>query len=316
MIVPPQQTTAYTIITPNYLAHAKALQQSYIKHNQGSNFIICVIGEQQHLPATEGCKFVFLNELNDQRIDGMLQRYQPFELSCALKPYYALHIFNQYSSVERLIYLDGDIHVFGKIEQQTEAAITITPHRTRYVNYLPGLDNFSTTELLRYGVYNAGYYELLRKEETFKFLNWWAMLLEEYAFSLPDKHIFTDQLWLSVIHSFFDDVYINKKPGYNVGFWNLIERTVTEDKGSYFVNNEPLVFYHYSRYNLELPDDMVNFQHPMLSFSNIPVLKKVYEEYRQSILNEGYEMVKQLPYPYRNRIVEKKKKGWRKFFKL
>jgi len=61
---------------------------------------------------------------------------------------------------------------------------------------------------------------------------------------------------------------------------------------------------------------MVNFQHPMLSFSNIPVLKKVYEEYRQSILNEGYEMVKQLPYPYRNRIVEKKKKGWRKFFKL
>jgi hypothetical protein len=315
MIIPLHQTTAYTIITPNYLAHAKALQQSYLKNNEGSSFLICVIGEQAHLPATEGYTFIFLNELNDKRIEGMLQRYQPFELSCALKPYYALHIFNKYSSVNRLIYLDGDIHVFGKIEQQTDAAITITPHRTRYVNYLPGLDNFSTTELLRYGVYNAGYYELLRKEETFKFLNWWAMLLEEYAFSLPDKHIFTDQLWLSVIHSFFDDVHINKKPGYNAGFWNLIERTITEDKGNYFINDEPLVFYHYSRYKLELPDNMVDFDHPMFSFSNIPVLKKVFEVYRQSILNEGYEQCKRIIYPYTHLLTHKKKSFWQRLLK-
>lgn len=314
-MIPPQQTTAYTIITPNYLAHAKALQQSYLKHNAECNFIICVIGERKHMPAEDGYDFIFLGELNDHRIEGMLQRYQPFELSCALKPYYALHIFNQYPSVERLIYLDGDIHVFGKIEQQSDAAITITPHRTRYVNYLPGLDNFSTTELLRYGVYNAGYFELLRKEETFKFLNWWAMLLEEYAFALPDKHIFTDQLWLSVIHSFFDDVHINKKPGYNAGFWNLIERTVTEKGESFFVNDEPLVFYHYSRYNLELPDDMVNFQHPMLSFNNIPVLKKVYEVYWQSILNEGYEQHKNIVYPYAHLIIPKTKNIWQRLLK-
>ena len=172
-----QQTTAYTIITPNYLAHAKALQRSFLKNNESCSFIICVIGEQQHLPAEEGYRFLFLNELQDSRIDSMLQRYQPFELSCALKPYFALHLFKLHSSINRLIYFDGDIHVFGTVEQQSNAAITITPHRTQFVNYLPGLDNFSTTELLRYGVYNAGYFQLLRKEETFLFLNWLAMLL-------------------------------------------------------------------------------------------------------------------------------------------
>lgn len=245
----------------------------------------------------------------------MLLRYNPFEISCTLKPYFALYILSQYPSVYRLIYLDSDTHVFGEIVQQSQAAITVTPHRTKNINYLSGLDNFSVTELLRYGVYNGGYFELLRSDEVIRFLIWWAMLLEKYAFALPDKHIFTDQLWLSVIHSFFDDIHITKNPGYNAGFWNLIEKNITEEKGNFLVNNEPLVFYHYSRYKLEFPDNMVDFDNPMFDFKNVPVIKRLYDIYRNSVISFGYEQCRNIPYPYKQLLVVKKKNLWQRLLR-
>lgn len=244
----------------------------------------------------------------------MIQRYNPFELSCALKPYFAEHLLTLKPDSNRFIYLDSDIGVFGRFEQQSQAAVTISPHRTKNVNYLPGLDNFSTTELLRYGVYNAGYFEITRSNEAKRFLSWWQQLLEHFSYNKPDKHIFTDQLWLSVVPSFFDDVYINKKPGFNVGFWNLIERTVEFTNNQWLVNGEPLVFYHFSRYKLELPDNMVDFDHPTLSFQSKPQLKILYDQYREQIFKEGYETLKQLPYPYPYPAKEKKS-WWKKLFR-
>lgn len=305
--------TAFTIITPNYLAHAYALRQSFLNLHPGSSFVICLIGTQQPAGADEK-EMVLLKELKDERIEGMIQRYNPFELSCALKPYFAEHLLTLKPDSIRFIYLDSDIGVFGRFDQQTQAAVTISPHRTKNVNYLPGLDNFSTTELLRYGVYNAGYFEITRSNEAKRFLSWWQQLLEHFSYNKPDKHIFTDQLWLSVVPSFFDDVYINKKPGFNVGFWNLIERTVEYTNNQWLVNGEPLVFYHFSRYKLELPDNMVDFNHPMLSFQSKPQLKILYDQYREQILNEGYETLKQLPYPYPYPAKEKKS-WWKKLFR-
>lgn len=308
-------TVAYTVVTPNYLAHAHALRKSFLQTNSDYNFIICLVGFKHHIPEHANLNYIFLDHLLDERIAGMTKRYNPFELSCALKPFFAKYIFDLHSHINRLIYLDGDMHVFGKFVPQSNAAITVSPHRTIHVNYLPGLDNFSTTDLLRYGIYNAGYFELLRKPETFQFLKWWQMLLENHAYFKPDAHIFTDQLWLSIIHSFFDDISINKNPGYNVGFWNMIERTITQQNNQWFVNGVPLVLFHYSTYKIEEPEKIVNFNHPMLSFSQHPELKFIFEQYRNGVLAENYEEVKQLPYPFSYKLSSTKKKWWQKIFR-
>jgi hypothetical protein len=309
-----EKTTAFTVITPNYLAHAYAVRDSFLQHNPNYNFIICLIGYEEQVPINKNCSILFINQLKDDRIKGMTERYNPFELSCALKSFFARHIFAHFSQVDRLIYLDSDILVFGQCKKISEAAIIISPHRTVNVNYLPGLENFSTISLLRYGVYNAGYFELLRKTETFIFLKWWQNLMEKYAYDKPGEYLFTDQLWLTSVPSFFDDLFINKNPGYNVAFWNLLERKVSEKENSWFVNSEPLVFFHYSKYNIEEPLKLVNFNHPYLSFTQFPELKPLFEMYRKSLLKAGYEEIKNLAYPFPLKHMDKKKSWWRKLF--
>jgi hypothetical protein len=305
---------AYTVVTPNYLAHALSLKKSFLHHNTDADFFICLLGKKEHIPEINFDNIYFLNSLSDSRIEGMTRRYTPLEMVCALKPFYAGHILEHQSNIQWLIYLDCDMYVFAPFTTLTAAAITLSPHRTKNTEYLPESKNYSVISLNRYGVYNAGYFELQRKPEAFAFLEWWKKLMEHSGYEKPDEHLFSDQLWLNLVHSFFDDVYVNKHPGYNVAIWNLIEREVEVKDGAYYVNKEPLVLYHFSKYNIEKPESMVNYIEPYLTFTNFPVLKNIYQKYREGLLEAGYEKYKTIPYPYAYTPVNKKKTWWKKLF--
>jgi hypothetical protein len=307
-------TAAYTVVTPNYLAHALSIKKSFLQHNPDAEFIICVLGLKSHCPEMNFDNFYFINSPGDGRIDDMTRRYDPFEMTCALKPFFASHIFEQHGHLQRLIYLDCDMYVFSAFAPLTDAAITLSPHRTKNIGYLPEPKNYSNISLNRYGVYNAGYFELKRKQETFAFLDWWKTLMYDMGYNRPDEHLFSDQLWLNTVHSFFDDVYVNKNPGYNVAIWNLIERKIEEKNGAYFVNGEPLVLYHFSKYSINEPDKLVYYDEPWLTFANFPVLKNVYKKFRDSVLEAGYDKFKSIPYPFSYQQAGKKKTWWKKLF--
>jgi hypothetical protein len=305
---------AFTVVTPNYLAHALSLEKSFLQHNPDAEFFIGILGNESHCPEMNNDNCYFVNSIRDSRIEGMIRRYQPFEMNCALKPFFASHILEHHSNVHRLIYLDSDMYVFGSFAPLTDAAITLSPHRTKNTAYLPEQKDYSVISLNRYGVYNAGYFEVQRKKEAFAFLDWWKKLLEYNGYEKPEEHLFVDQLWLNLVHAFFDDVYVNKNPGYNAAIWNLIERKIEERDGTYYVNSEPLVLFHFSKYNLEEPDKLVYYPEPYLSFTNFPELKPVYQLYLEGLLEAGYEKYKLIPYPFSYVQANKKKSWWEKIF--
>lgn len=307
-------TVAYTVVTPNYLPHAWSLKKSFLQNNPDAEFFIGILGIESHCPEMNVDNCYFVNSLNDSRIEGMIGRYAPFEMNCALKPFFASHILEHHHNIQRLIYLDSDMYVFAPFVSLTDSAITLSPHRTKNIHYLPEPKDYSIISLNRYGVYNAGYFELQRKAEAFAFLDWWKNLLEHTGYEKPDQHLFSDQLWLNLVHSFFDDVYINKNPGYNVGIWNLIERDVEERNGIYYVNNEPLILFHFSKFNLEEPDKMVYYNEPYLTFENFPALKPLYQKYRNGLMEAGYEKFKTMPYPYSYTKNDKKTSWLKKLF--
>jgi len=307
-------TAAYTVVTPNYLAHAWSLKKSFLQHNLDAEFFICILGDESHYPDKNLLNVYFINNISDDRIKGMILRYNPFELSCAIKPFFATHILEDQPGLQRLIYLDSDMYVFGVFTPLTDAAITLSPHRTKNIGFLPVTENFSFISLNRYGVYNAGYFELQRKGEAMAFLDWWKVLMEKGAFNKPDEHLFTDQPWLNAVPSFFDDIYINKNPGYNVAYWNLIERRVEEKEGSIYVNGEPLVLFHFAKYKVEEPEKMTDFQNDFLSFATFPELKPIFRKYHESLLEEGYEKIKLILYPFYNQKARGKKSGLKKLF--
>jgi hypothetical protein len=308
-----KQAAAYTVATPDYLAYALSLKYSFLKYNPEVNFIICLLGYATHIPAGISTENILcLNALADSRIEGMLRRYSPFEMSAALKPFYAQHIFDQYPECQRLIYLDADMRVYAVLPELSDAAIIITPHRTRLVQQSTAAALTEYIALNRYGVFNTGYFELNRKEACFLFLNWWQNLTETMGFNQPDKNLFTDQLWISLLPSFFDDYYINKLPGYNVAFWNLIERDITKSGEQYLVNNEPLLIFHFSHYQPATSEMMVCYKHDYFNFKQFPHVRQLFTDYLNALTVTGHDQVKDIPYPFAAIAPKPKTSFWKR----
>jgi len=218
----------------------------------------------------------------------MCKRYTVFELACACKPFFAKYIFDHYADVERLLYFDTDIltfHALFELESKlNDNNLLLTPHITKPLEakgrQFPNDENFTGA-----GIYNGGFFGIKRSDESFRFLEWWSDRLKTKASINFEKGYFVDQSWLALAPLFFDGVHIERGPQYNVAYWNLHERELTKRDGSYFVNNEPLVFYHFSGFRFDKPES-VSVHQNRVSFSTHPTLKGLFDEYRFAVIAE------------------------------
>ena len=132
--------------------------------------------------------------------------------------------------------------------------VVLTPHY-----HLPKINNLIDDEqLLRFGVYNLGFFAVNSSNQGKSFLNWWSERCMENAFDDPQFGIFTDQKWVSLATSFFPYVHLSENRGLNVAFWNLDEREISLDENNkYVVNNKSnLVFLHYSAFDKNNPEKL------------------------------------------------------------
>jgi len=97
-------------------------------------------------------------------------------------------------------------------------------------------------------VYNLGFLAIKRSAESIKFIQWWASRLSMFCYNDIPRGIFTDQKWMDLAPCFFN-VFLLKHPGYNAAPWNISKRKINSNDGSYFVNDEPLRFFHFSGFD-------------------------------------------------------------------
>ncbi len=77
-------------------------------------------------------------------------------------------------------------------------------------------------------------------------------------------------------------------PAYNVAYWNLHARELTEQDGSYFSEGRPLGFFHYSGYDPTKPDQLSKHQTRNRIIRG-SALDKLLAEYRELLFAAGYE---------------------------
>ena len=143
--------------------------------------------------------------------------------------------------------------------------------------------NLNSLKMLEYGYYNLGFIAVSKSFETDRFLNWWHWKLTEHGYLNLDEHLAWDQKWCDLVPIYFDGVHILKNPGYNIAFWNIFERHISENQGKYWVNEKyPLRFIHFSHYMPEYPEYMrsVPIEDSFTEFpKNEPVLKALFDRY-------------------------------------
>jgi hypothetical protein len=294
--------TVFTICSNNYLAQAKALGDSLIKHNPKYQLIIGLVDK-----LSENIDYSFFNpyeiipieELGIEGFDEMSNTYEITELNTAVKPFIFHFLFKRDTAIESIVYFDPDIFIYKPLDELEncliENNIVLTPHFFTTIN-----DDFRLSEpdILNAGLYNLGFIAVKRSDETEKFLKWWMTKLKKQCLIDLKNGLFVDQLWINFVPLYFEKVYILKHLGYNVAYWNLHERQITKHEDVYFVNQlYPLVFYHFSGYNFEYPEKVSKHQN-RFNFDQRQDIAPLFQDYHQTVIANNFEELSKISCHY------------------
>jgi hypothetical protein len=158
-------------------------------------------------------------------------------------PNLCIYLLEKNPDIDILLYLDADVYLFSALDPLYEEfgnfSIGYTPHRVN-----PFLRFF----VKDYGQFNIGV-NLFRNSETgLKCLMDWKNDCDSWYPGKPEYPLkfFSDQIFLDSWAKKYQDIRIIENPGINLVYWNAANYTLSKKGNSYYVDNKPLIIYHFS----------------------------------------------------------------------
>jgi len=247
------------------LANARILAQSVKKYHPEWHFVLLYSDANDvniNWAAEPFDEVLFAHKLPFTNFRSWAFKYNVVELCTAVKGVAAQYLFDK-KGADKVIYLDPDTVVFSKLDEITQLLdkhiAILTPHITDAEYEVEGIFNHEMAAL-KHGTFNLGFYAFNNTPESRVFLDWWAYRIQHYAYADFELGLFTDQKWCNLAPYLFDNIYVLTKRNYNVATWNIKNRNVIFENDQWFVNREPLRFYHFSGFgrNFEWADSELN----------------------------------------------------------
>jgi len=288
------EITICTIISKNYLSHARVLTESFLKNNPNGKVYVLLVDTIDEKFDLNKEKFILvkINEIGIENLESFCFKYDILEQNTGAKANFLKYLFEKYN-LKKLAYFDPDIMITNSLKNLWDLldkkSIVLTPHLTS-----PITDDKHPSEMdiLRSGSYNLGFIALSYNKTSSQFLDWWIPHLMIHGFSDIEKGLFTDQKWIDLVPSIFDEVYIIRHPGYNIAYWNLQQRNVEiSNKDTISVNNKPVYFFHFSGFSPETMESISKHQN-RFALRNIESVRSLFELYRDLLVENEYLDIK------------------------
>ena len=295
--------SVFTIVAKNYLSFALTLGDSLKLVEKDLDFYIFIADDIERVPSEYANKhnIIIADETIVPNHLELRFKYNVIEYSTAIKPFVFSYLFNNYN-YQKIIYSDPDIYFYqspSKIYNLLDNNFCVlTPH---IIDVATAHKSEATdVGLLFAGIFNLGFIALRKSDNSAIFLNWWQERLKNYCYGDRLENLHTDQKWIDFVPSLFrEGVHISDNKGFNIAYWNIHERELIEVENLLKLiaaNNEAVTFLHFSGNNpLNI---LVNKQCKNLNIHNYPVWKKYIVEYGKMVMNNGFEILIQLPYTY------------------
>ncbi len=283
----------FTLCSNNYLAHAGALGDSIHQFDPKVRFIIGLVDRIDS--AIDYAKFDSFELLPFEDIEypefqEMLLRYNIIEFNTAVKPYYFEYLFRINKEADRIYYIDPDILLFQSIQNLEDswgdANILLTPNLTQ----LPGKLVRGELASLKHGINNLGFIGVRRTEESKKLISWWKARLHTHCKLDKCRGIFVDQKWIDLVPLFFEGIKSVKHPGWNMAWWNLSERKLIREEGTYYVNSlkDKLIFFHFSGFRPGVSSMTERIKSAEFDMESEGPLRMLFDAYQDTLYARGF----------------------------
>jgi len=246
------KTHIFTSCNSCYLPKARVLATSIKKFHPDLQFHLIL---SDILPTSINVEnepfdsIILITELDIPNLKQWIFKHSVVEMCTAVKGIAFQEIFKRYNC-DRIIFLDPDTAIFSRLDELfhhfEQGSILLTPHQLEPEKSEEAvIDNEIC--FLRHGIFNLGFLGVKNSTQGREFLNWWSNRCLDFCYDDTANGLFTDQRWIDLVPSFYDQVVILRSPAYNVANWNLTNRDLTGNlQAGFFVNGIPLGFYHFS----------------------------------------------------------------------
>lgn len=288
----------FTIVSCNYIGFAATLMQSVREHHPESDRYIILSDAMREFPDVDlAANLVCCDDVNIGLIDNMKLWYTVIEFNTAVKPFAFTHFF-EHKGYDEALYIDPDILLFRPLSEVVDALVdhscVLTPHMMH-----PLQDGMEPSDLtiMKSGVYNLGFLALRNDEDGRRLARWWSDRCYTSCRVDIAGNMFTDQRWMDLAPVFVDKPKILRHPGYNIAYWNLAHREVSQQGDQWLVDGLPLAFFHFSGIK---PDDFEQFSKHQNRFTieNLGPARDLCTLYRKKVLANHWKKHSKTPYAF------------------
>jgi hypothetical protein len=270
-----------TLFDSNYLTRGLVLYRSLLRHAGDFHlWIICFDDRAYQLLSQlnlEKVTLVSLSQFEDEELLRIKSQRSQAEYYWTCTPSTGLYVLKTEPQVDAITYLDADLMFFSSPEpifaEAGNASIIITEHR-----YLPELSHYSAV----FGTYNVQFMTFRRDAEGLRALNWWRDRCIEWCFDRVEDDKFGDQKYLDGWPERFKGVHIVQHLGAGLAPWNAVPGSLRKIEGKIFVENAPLIFYHFHSFKIYHFNIVFLHKYPTL---NLEVRDLIYPIYFQEMIS-------------------------------
>lgn len=291
----------FTICSNNYVPMAKVLIESAQRHHPEATLYLCLADERLADAGSfypDGCEVLPAATLDIPEFREFAFRYDIMEFNTAVKPFMFRALLAR--GHDAVLYFDPDIEVFAPLEDVLAllgngASFVLTPHLTRPQEG----DTFpDDVGIMQAGIYNLGFLGVGAGEEADAVLRWWSRRLQYQCISEQHRGIFVDQKFMDLLPGFTDAARVLRDTCYNVAYWNLPQRTLTQDGEGWLVDGRPLRFFHFSGLAPANMERLSKYTDAYRGSAIAPPLRALMRHYAARILANGHGTIPQGIYAY------------------
>src|SRR4030042_671038 len=231
----------------NYLPRGLALYYSVKRYNADFDFFVLAFDDQTYdylKNLKEGnLKLISITDYNSYFNTSAEKFADKKQYFFSATPNLCIYIIEKNPDIDMLLYLDADVYLFNSLEPLYEefgdSSIAYTPHR---------VNPFLRIFVKHYGKFNIGV-NLFRNSETgLKCLRDWKDDCDSWYPGKPGYPLkfLSDQIFLDSWAEKYPDIRIIENPGVNLVYWNAANYSLSKKENTYYVNNTPLIIYHFS----------------------------------------------------------------------